>query len=79
MAVPTADELLAQLAGAKVLSKIDLKTGYSQLEVTPASQRCLVIAAPLGYYRFRRLPFGVSSGPKLFQQQMVPGCGNIPG
>lgn len=68
--LPTADELLAQLAGAKVFSKIDLKTGYSQLEIEPESTKFFVIASPLGYFRFKRLPFGVSSGPELFQQRM---------
>jgi len=33
--LPTADDLLAQLSGAKVFSKLDLKSGYSQLEITP--------------------------------------------
>ena len=78
--LPTADGLLAQLDTAKRFSKIDLKTGYSQLEVTPESQRCFVIASPLGYFRFLRLPFGVSSGPELFQrrmEQILAGCEGV--
>ena len=68
--LPTADDLLSQLGGATVFSKIDLKTGYSQLKITPESRRAFVVASPLGYFRFRRLPFGVSSGPEMFQQKM---------
>ena len=68
--LPTADDLLSQLGGATVFSKIDLKTGYSQLEITPESRRAFVVASPLGYFRFRRPPFGVSSGPEMFQQKM---------
>ena len=68
--LPTADELLSQLAGARVFSKLDLKAGYSQLELQPSSRRYFVVASPLGYFRFCRLPFGVSSGPEVFQAKM---------
>ena len=33
--LPMADDLLSRLGDAQVFSKIDLKTGYSQLEITP--------------------------------------------
>eukprot|EP00117_Sycon_ciliatum_P002501 scpid23617/ scgid7702/ Retrovirus-related Pol polyprotein from transposon 412; Protease; Reverse transcriptase; Endonuclease len=78
--LPTTDELLGQLANASYFSKIDLKTGYSQLELKPESRRYFVIASPLGYFRFKRLPFGVSSGPELFQRQMeqiLAGCEGV--
>ena len=75
--LPSTDDLLSQLAGARVFTKLDLKSGYSQLELTPESRRAFVVASPLGYFRFCRLPFGVCSGPELFQQKMeqiLAGC-----
>ena len=78
--LPTADELLTQLGDAQVFSKIDLKTGYSQLEITPDCRQAFVVASPLGYFRFCRLPFGVSSGPELFQrkiEQILAGCEGV--
>ncbi|KFD59941.1 hypothetical protein M514_07281 [Trichuris suis] len=40
------------------------------MEVAPASRKYLVIATHKGYYRFKRLPFGVSFAPALFQKTM---------
>ena len=77
--LPTTDDLLAQVSGATVFSKLDLKSGYSQLELTPDCHHAFVIASPLGHYRFRRLPFGVSSGPELFQRKMEQILGLIEG
>ena len=77
--LPTTDDLLAQASGAKIFSKLDLKSGYSQLELTPDCRHAFVIASPLGYYRFCRLPFGVSSGPELFQRKMEQLLGSCEG
>jgi len=68
--LPTTDDLLSQLSDARVFSKLDLKSGYSQLEITPDCRHAFVVASPLGSFRFCRLPFGVSSGPELFQRKM---------
>ena len=68
--LPTTDDLLSQLAGAKFFSKLDLKSGYSQLGIDRECRHAFVIAIPLGYFRFCRLLFGVSSGPEIFQQKM---------
>ena len=78
--LPTADDLLAQLADARVFSKIDLRSGYSQLPLTPDCRHAFVIASPLGHFRFCRLPFGVSSGPEIFQrkmEQLLSGCEGV--
>ena len=78
--LPTADDLLAQLAGARVFSKLDLKSGYSQLEISPECSHAFLVASPLGYFCFCRLPFGVSSGPELFQrkmEQILAGCAGV--
>ena len=68
--LPNTDDLLAQLGNAEYFTKLDLKSGYSQLEITPECHHAFVVASPLGYFRFCRLPFGVSSGPELFQRKM---------
>ena len=78
--LPTADELLSRLSGAQMFSKLDLKSGYSQLEISPECRHAFVVASPLGYFRFCRLPFGVSSGPELFQrkmEQILAGCEGV--
>ena len=62
--LPTADDLLAQLADARVFSKIDLRSGYSQLPLTPDCRHAFVIALPLGHFRFCRLPLAFPAGQR---------------
>ena len=45
--------------------------GYLQLRVDEESQDLLTIATPWGYYQFGFLPFGVFTGPGLYQHTMA--------
>ena len=79
--LPTTDDLLSQLACAKFFSKLDLKSRYSQLKIDLECRHTFVIATPLGYFRFCRLPFGVSSGPEIFEhkmEQILSSCEGVP-
>uniref|UniRef100_A0A5S6QLW0 RNA-directed DNA polymerase n=1 Tax=Trichuris muris TaxID=70415 RepID=A0A5S6QLW0_TRIMR len=80
--LPTFEEMTAKLNGGTVFSVIDLKDAYLQMEVAPASRQYLVmvIATHLGFYRFKRLPFGISFAPALFQktmEQILAGLGGV--
>ena len=57
---------MAQFAGAKVLSKLDAKSGFWQLKLTPSSSQLCTFATPFGRYRFKRLPFGIKSAPEVY-------------
>uniref|UniRef100_A0A5S6QW76 RNA-directed DNA polymerase n=1 Tax=Trichuris muris TaxID=70415 RepID=A0A5S6QW76_TRIMR len=72
--------MAAKLNGGTVFSVIGLKDAYLQMEVAPASRQCLVIATHLGFYRFKRIPFGISFAPALFQktmEQSLAGLGGV--
>ena len=79
--LPNFEEIAAKLNGGEEFSVIDLKDAYLQLEVDEASQQYLVIATHLGYYKYLRMPMGISSGPGIWQRtintilQGVPGVG----
>ncbi|KII65266.1 Retrovirus-related Pol polyprotein [Thelohanellus kitauei] len=61
---------MTKLCGGKYFSVIDLKDAYLQMEVDPSSRDYLKIATHVGYYRYTRLPFGVSLAPSIFQKAM---------
>ena len=77
--LPKPSDLLATLTGGKVFSTLDLTIAYQQMEVEEKSQRLLIITSHKGLYRYRRLPFGISSVPALFQRTKEQILQGIPG
>lgn len=81
--MPTIDDLIVQLNGAKVFSKLDLNKGYHQIELDEKSRYITTFSTNIGLFRYKRLNFGTNSAAELFQnviQQIikdVPGCLNI--
>nr|XP_022910195.1 uncharacterized protein K02A2.6-like [Onthophagus taurus] len=68
--LPRFEDITAKLSGGKYFSKIDLKDAYLQMEVHPESRKYLVVATHKGYFAYKRLPFGISFAPALFQRTM---------
>ena len=68
--LPNTENFFATLAGGQVFSKIDLSHAYQQVELDEDSQKYLTINTHKGLYRYKRLPFGVSSAPAIFQRIM---------
>lgn len=64
---PTMDDVVHELNGATVFSKLDLRTGYHQLELHPDSRYITTFSTHLGLRRYKRLGFGVSSAAEVFQ------------
>ena len=64
------DETLAQLAGAKVFTKLDANSGFWQIPLAPESQNLTTFITPFGRYCFTRMPFGINSAPEFFQREM---------
>ena len=56
---PTMDDVIHELNGAKVFSKLDLNAGYHQLELHPASRYITTFTTHLGLRRYKRLNFGI--------------------
>lgn len=68
--MPKVDETLAQLAGARVFSKLDANSGFWQIPLAEESRLLTTFVTPYGRYCFNKLPFGISSAPELFQKRM---------
>ncbi|KAK7105707.1 hypothetical protein V1264_012941 [Littorina saxatilis] len=75
--IPTVEETLLEMNGSTVFSKLDLKWGFHQLELDEESRSITTFATHNGLYRYRRLMFGISSAPELYQhtiQQVLQDC-----
>ncbi|XP_052753094.1 uncharacterized protein K02A2.6-like [Galleria mellonella] len=68
--LPRFEEITSKLAGGQLFTKIDLKDAYLQLLVHPESRRYLTISTHKGYFQYKRLPFGISFAPAVFQRIM---------
>lgn len=66
--LPKIEELLSIIGNSKIFSKIDLQNAYLQVPVDEKSQDFLVINTHKGLFKYRRLPFGLSSSPGIFQK-----------
>jgi hypothetical protein len=66
----TIEDVLPQLANAKVFSTVDAKNGFWALKLDKESSKLTTFETPFGRYRWLRLPFGVSPAPELFQARM---------
>ena len=80
--LPTAEDILSQMAGAKYFSKLDASSGYWQLKLDEESSKLLAFHTPFGRYKFKRLPFGVNCASEIFQAEVteilegLEGCAN---
>ena len=64
---PTVDDILADLNGAKIFSKLDLNAGYHQIELHPDSRYMTTFTTHVGLRGYKRLNFGISSAAEIFQ------------
>ena len=68
--IPTVDEITQSISGSKVFSKLDLKWGYHQLELSPESREITTFATHCGLFRYKRLLFGVNSASEQYQYEI---------
>ncbi|XP_060093621.1 uncharacterized protein K02A2.6-like, partial [Heteronotia binoei] len=77
--VPVVSHVLAALAGSKIFGKLDLAQAYQQLPVDAKTAEAQTIVTHRGAFRVKRLQFGVSVAPGIFQSIMDALLKGIPG
>ena len=78
--IPTVDEVLHDLNGGTVFSKLDIKWAFHQVELSEVSRPTTTFVTHKGLFRYKRLMFGVSCAPEMYQrviQQVLEGCDGV--
>ena len=65
--IPTVDDILHEINGGKVFSKLDLKYGYHQLELDEESREITTTVTHKGHCRYTRLIFGMNNAAEAYQ------------
>ena len=66
----TVEEVAAQMSGATIFSVLDAKSSFWQIKLDDASSTRTTFTTPFGRFKFRRMPFGISTASEVFQRAM---------
>ena len=79
--MPTLEAIMTDLPGSKWFSTIDLTSAFFHVVLDEGSRHLTNFFAGDGMYRFKRLPFGLTNAPDIFQEILqtvvLAGCEGV--
>jgi hypothetical protein len=64
--LPRIEDLLDQMRGARVFSKVNLRSGYHQMKIRPSDIPMTTFSTRYGLYEFTVMSFGLTNAPAYF-------------
>lgn len=76
---PTFEKISSTLNGCKIFSVVDMSNCYWHQRLTENSSFLCTFNSPVGRYRFKRMPFGISCASEVAQKMVEKHFGDIQG
>jgi len=71
------DDQIDQLQDMRYFTTLDLSSGYYQIPMSKDSKHVTAFNTTDGHYQFKRMPFGSSNAPAVFQKLIYAVLGNL--